>query len=108
RNRFRDGASLSLGVDWRDHRVMGPFVINSLLVTPNFRGADGISSLSRQIARALPEPLVVLSLHDGDDIQSGQMLVRGAAGSRSRLLALAVRLSAECSRDTVAICTHLH
>jgi len=36
------------------------------------------------------------------------MLVRGAAGSRSRLLALAVRLSAECSRDTVAICTHLH
>ena len=83
-------------------------VIQSVLITPNFRGADGISALSRQIARALPQPVTVLSLHDSGDADSGAAIVRGASGGRSRLIALAARSSAECTRDTVIVCTHVH
>ena len=82
--------------------------LRSVLITPNVCGADGISSLSRQIVRALPEPLVVLSLHDADGMQVGATMVRGAGGSRSRLLTLAARLTAQCDRDTIAICAHVH
>jgi phosphatidylinositol alpha-1,6-mannosyltransferase len=83
-------------------------LIQSVLITPNFRGADGISALSRQIACALPQPVIVLSLHDGDETESTMAIVRGAAGGRSRLIALAARLSAECSRQTLIVCAHLH
>jgi phosphatidylinositol alpha-1,6-mannosyltransferase len=94
--------------DIRATAVLAAILIQSVLVTPTFRGADGISALSRQIACALPQPVLVLSLHDADEVARGDLTVRGAAGSRTRLIALAARLSAECHRDTVAVCTHLH
>ena len=53
-------------------------MIRSLVVTPNVCGADGISSLSREIVRAVPQPVVVLSLHDDDGLGRDGTVVRGA------------------------------
>src|SRR5207248_6698323 len=107
------GAALSGGLGKKEAVIKSgargaDVVIPSVLITPNFRGADGISALSRQIARALPQPVTVLSLHDADDADGASPIVRGASGGRSRLIALAARLSTECRRDTVIMCTHVH
>ena len=42
--------------------MTAPF--RSVLLTPNLLGADGVSCLSRQIVAALPQPSMVLTLHD--------------------------------------------
>ena len=89
--------------------------LRSVLLTPNLLGADGVSSLSREMARALPKPSVVLSLHDDADgppnlpadIETYGEL-RGAEGSRGRFLAAAARTSLRCSSATEIVCSHLH
>jgi phosphatidyl-myo-inositol dimannoside synthase len=81
--------------------------LRSVLVTPNVLGADGISSLSRQIVRALPGPVQVVSLHDRHcDVQG--IPVAGAGGRRAALLAESARTSVRCGPDAVVVCTHLH
>jgi phosphatidylinositol alpha-1,6-mannosyltransferase len=80
-------------------------------VTPNFLGADGVSALSREIARALPAPAAVLSLHDaaaasGD--RSAEVEMHGACGSRARFLAAVAAASLRCSSTTEIVCSHLH
>ena len=89
--------------------------LRSVLLTPNLLGADGVSSLSRQMARALPKPLVVLSLHDHvdgsanlpADIETHGEL-HGAKGSRGRFMAAAARTPLRCSAATEIVCSHLH
>jgi glycosyltransferase involved in cell wall biosynthesis len=77
----------------------------SVLVTPNFDGADGISCLSRQIAAALPEPVMVLSLHDAGATTD---LRKSAAGSRVRFLWDAFAVAMRCNGDTIVVCSHSH
>jgi len=77
----------------------------SVLLTPNLLGTDGVSGLSRQIARVLPEPAVVLSLHD-ESAHSESL--RAAGGHRARFLAEAARLALTCDRDTIVVCSHIH
>jgi glycosyltransferase involved in cell wall biosynthesis len=81
--------------------------LRSVLLTPNLLGADGVSSLSREIVRALPAPAAVLSLHDPPAGPPGLELI-GAAGSRGLFLAAAAGLSLRCSSDTQIVCSHLH
>jgi phosphatidylinositol alpha-1,6-mannosyltransferase len=85
--------------------------LRSVLLTPNLLGADGVSSLSREIIRALPEPAAVLSLHDGAG-ESGDLAaaleIRAAAGSRAQFLAAVAGASVRCSPDTAIVCSHLH
>jgi phosphatidyl-myo-inositol dimannoside synthase len=83
-----------------------------VLVTPNVLGADGVSCLSRQIALALPQPSVVLTLHD-DPIGAGDgggpdPSRVSAGGNRLRFLALAMRLALRCERTTTMVCGHVH
>jgi phosphatidylinositol alpha-1,6-mannosyltransferase len=84
--------------------------LRSVLLTPNLLGADGVSSLSRQIIRALPRPAAVLSLHDAfpeaDDPADVEM--HGAGGGRARFLAMASAISLRCSAATEIVCSHLH
>jgi phosphatidylinositol alpha-1,6-mannosyltransferase len=80
--------------------------LRSVLVTPNFLGADGVSALSREIAGALPVPAAVLSLHDPSAGRLGLEMI-GANGSRGLFLAAAARLSLRCSSDTEIVCSHL-
>lgn len=77
----------------------------SVLVTPNVLGADGVSCLSRQIARALPGPVLTLSLHDAPN---GDPMLHGAGGSRVRFVTDALRVGLRCDRDTVIVCSHVH
>ena len=78
----------------------------SVLLTPNILGADGVSCLSRQIARALPSPVMVVSLHDASS--RDDVLRRSARGYRLALVADAVRTALRCHRDTVIVCAHVH
>jgi phosphatidylinositol alpha-1,6-mannosyltransferase len=77
----------------------------SVLLTPNLRGADGVSCLSRQIAGALEAPVAVVSLHDAADRTPD---LRSAGGSRLRLVADAMALGLRCDRTTTIVCSHVH
>jgi phosphatidylinositol alpha-1,6-mannosyltransferase len=82
-----------------------------VLLTPNLFGSDGVSSLSRLIARALPGPLVALSLHDSAGQADGlpaEAEIHGARGSRGGFLAAAAGISLRCSSATEVVCSHLH
>ena len=81
---------------------------SSVLVTPNICGADGVSALSRQIAAALPTPLVVLSLHDENGVTAEGAPIAGARHSRVRMLTSAARLMAQCGPGTTIVCAHVH
>src|SRR4029077_1512855 len=78
--------------------------------TPNILGKDGVSTLSREVSRALPAPSLVLSLHDttsaGDS--SADFELHGARGSRVRFLADVARAMPRVTPDTEVVCTHLH
>jgi len=65
--------------------------LRSVLLTPNLLGADGVSSLSRQIIRALPRPAAVLSLHDAfhEAGDPADVEMHGAGGGRARVAARA-------------------
>ena len=83
----------------------------SILLTPNLLGTDGVSSLSREIVRALPEPSLVLSLHDdagGRGELPPRVTMRGANGHRARFLAAVARAALQCSSTTDIVCSHLH
>jgi phosphatidylinositol alpha-1,6-mannosyltransferase len=82
----------------------------SVIVTPNIGGADGISTLSREIVAAMPQPAVVLSLHDVDGYveHAPETAIRGAAGNRVRFCALIAGLLPRSGPETVVICCHLH
>ena len=80
----------------------------SVLLTPNLLGADGVSCLSRQIASALPAPVMVVSLHDAPASTSADPLRRSAGGSRLRFIADALRVGLRCDRRTVIVCCHVH
>jgi phosphatidylinositol alpha-1,6-mannosyltransferase len=84
--------------------------LRSILLTPNLLGKDGVSTLSREVIRALPAPSLVLSLHDsaaaGDS--SADLEVLGARGNRLRFLADVARALPRVTRDTVVVCSHLH
>ena len=88
--------------------------LRSVLLTPNLLGADGVSALSREIARALPAPAAVLSLHDAaagaGALPAGlpHIEMHGAGGSRGAFLAAAAGLSLRCSSATAIVCSHLH
>ena len=77
----------------------------SVLLTPNLLGADGVSCLSRQIVRALPEPVVTVSLHDAPVAGDGRW---AAGGDRVRFVTNAIRLGLRCDRETVIVCSHVH
>lgn len=85
--------------------------LQSVLVTPNLMGSDGVSALSREIARALPAPMAVLSLHDGgvasNDLPA-DLEMHGAGGSRAGFLAAVAGTSLRCSPATEIVCSHLH
>jgi phosphatidylinositol alpha-1,6-mannosyltransferase len=83
----------------------------SILVTPNVLGKDGVSALSREMARALPQPALILSLHDKsiDAARSPVELdVRGADGSRLAFLVSAIGASQDGGADLTIACSHLH
>jgi glycosyltransferase involved in cell wall biosynthesis len=77
----------------------------SVLVTPNIDGADGVSCLSRQIAGALPEPVMVLSLHDR---RQSSPLRQSAGSNRLRFVLAALDVALHCDSDTVIACSHTH
>ncbi len=85
--------------------------LRSILLTPNVLGPDGVSSLTRQIVRALPEPSLVLSLHDGSGGRGdlpARAEMRGADGGRARFLTSVARASLRSSSTTDIVCSHLH
>ncbi len=92
---------------------MSAATLRSVLLTPNILGADGVSSLSREIIRALPRPAAVISLHDPDrpdGLPDGadDVEMRGAGGGRGTFLAAAAAVSLRCSPATEIVCSHLH
>ncbi len=84
--------------------------LRSVLLTPNLLGADGVSSLSREIVRALPGPAAVVSLHDvfHEPEHPREVEMYGAGGGRARFLAMASAMSLRCSDATDIVCSHLH
>jgi phosphatidyl-myo-inositol dimannoside synthase len=84
--------------------------LRSVLLTPNVLGQDGVSSLSREIVRALPRPAAVISLHDPDGLSAGadDVEMHGAGGGRGAFLAAAAAVSLRCSPATDIVCSHLH
>jgi len=83
----------------------------SILLTPNVLGKDGVSALSREMARALPGPSLILSLHDAP-VPAAQSPVgsevRGARGSRAAFLLTAARAARQTTSETTVACSHLH
>ncbi len=83
----------------------------SILLTPNVLGSDGVSTLSREIARALPAPVLILSLHErsasAEETAVG-IEIRGARGNRERLLLAALGAARETNGRTAVVCSHLH
>jgi len=79
--------------------------LRSVLLTPNLLGADGVSCLSREIARALDGPIVVVSLHDVPARTAG---LHSAGGNRFRFIAAVAQVGLRCDRDTTVVCSHLH
>jgi phosphatidyl-myo-inositol dimannoside synthase len=83
--------------------------LRSVLLTPNLLGADGVSTLSRQIVQVLPKPAAVLSLHDrAPEAKHEDVELHGAGGSRAGFLAAAWRISQRCSPAIEIVCGHLH
>ena len=83
----------------------------SILLTPNLLGKDGVSALSREMARALPQPALILSLHDKSvkaERSPVEREIRGAGGSRFDFLITAVRASQDAGEDLIIACSHLH
>ena len=83
----------------------------SILLTPNILGKDGVSALSREMARALPEPALIISLHDAPvaAVRSPVGIeVRGARGSRGAFLFSALQAARRSSPDVTIACSHLH
>jgi glycosyltransferase involved in cell wall biosynthesis len=89
---------------------MSAGTLRSVLLTPNLLGADGVSSLSREIVRALPRPAAVISLHDpgGFPGAAEDVETHGAGGGRAAFLAAAASVSLRCSPATEIVCSHLH
>jgi phosphatidylinositol alpha-1,6-mannosyltransferase len=86
-------------------------VWRSILLTPNVLGKDGVSALSREMARALPAPALILSLHDEPRTARQSPVgieVRGARGSRAMFLAAAVSTVRQLNAETTIACAHLH
>jgi len=82
-----------------------------MLLTPNVLGKDGVSALSREMARALPQPCLILSLHDASmpaEQSPAGSEVRGARGSRAAFLLGAARAARQAGNATAVACSHLH
>ena len=83
----------------------------SILLTPNVLGKDGVSALSREMARALPAPVLILSLHDRSTAAATSPVgieIRGATGSRAQFMVNAARAARQSSDDVTVACSHLH
>lgn len=83
----------------------------SILLTPNVLGRDGVSALSREIARALPAPALVVSLHDppaSADRSPVGVEIRGVRSSRMAFVAAVLGLLRRTSPSTAVVCSHLH
>jgi len=83
----------------------------SILLTPNVLGKDGVSALSREMARALPTPAVIVSLHDDSRPPEQSPVgieVRGANGSRTAFVAAALNVARHAGTETAVVCSHLH
>ena len=83
----------------------------SILLTPNVLGKDGVSALSREMARALPTPALIVSLHDDSrtpDVSPVGLEIRGANGSRLSFVAAALNAAWHAGSETVVVCSHLH
>jgi phosphatidylinositol alpha-1,6-mannosyltransferase len=83
----------------------------SILLTPNVLGKDGVSALSREMARALPQPTLILSLHDKSIAAARspvELEVLGANSSRLSFLTSAIRASHDGGADLTIACSHLH
>lgn len=83
----------------------------SILLTPNIMGKDGVSALSREMARALPQPSIILSLHDKSvaaERSPVEVEICGADGSRTSLIVDAIRESQSGGADLIIACSHLH
>ena len=83
----------------------------SILLTPNVLGKDGVSALSHEMARALPSPALIVSLHDDSrtpDFSPVGIEVRGANGSRLAFIAAALNAARHAGSETVVVCSHLH
>jgi len=88
-----------------------PAAWRSILLTPNVLGRDGVSALSREIARALPPPALVVSLHDpptGADQSPVGVEILGARGRRAAFIAAVIGLMRRTSPSTAIVCSHLH
>ena len=87
----------------------GPVNWRSILLTPNILGKDGVSALSREMARALPAPALVVSLHDEPttpDRSPVGVEVRGARGSRLSFIATAFNAMRHADADTTIAATY--
>jgi phosphatidylinositol alpha-1,6-mannosyltransferase len=84
--------------------VSAPLVV----LTPNLRGADGISRLSRLVADTF-DAVTVVALHEPATVtEFGGAGVRGAGGSSWRFALAAIGAAARAHRGTRVIVTHLH
>ena len=79
-----------------------------VILTPNISGRDGISRLSRLVAGAFIEP-VILALHEPSETRSARhATVRGADGRPSRFVAAAVGAAASSDPRATVVVVHLH
>jgi len=81
----------------------------SIVVTPELAGMDGVSAMSRQVARALA-PVRVLTLHDESSTVAdpGQGIgLAGAGGSKLGLAALTARMLRQGPAPAHVVCLHL-
>ena len=90
---------------------MSAGALRSVLLTPNFLGADGVSSLSREIVRALPRPAAVIEPARSPagclaPPRTSRCTAPEAAGRR--FLAAAACRFAPLSPATEIVCSHLH
>jgi phosphatidylinositol alpha-1,6-mannosyltransferase len=83
----------------------------SILLTPNVLGKDGVSALSREMARALPAPALIISLHEDSrtpELSPVGIEVRGANGSRLAFVGAALNAARHAGGETAVVCSHLH
>ena len=83
----------------------------SILLTPNILGKDGVSALSREIARAIPGPAVIVSLHDKSvphERSPVELDIRGARGSRGTFFVDALQAARQAAKGVTIVCSHLH
>jgi glycosyltransferase involved in cell wall biosynthesis len=81
----------------------------SIVVTPGLTGMDGVSAMSRQVARALA-PVRVLALHEETSTVAdpGQGIgLAGAGGSKLGLTALTARMLRRGPSPAHVVCLHL-